>query len=686
MRAFLVLSLLLPLATSAQTRYEWVGGNGNWTEAANWSPVGVPAEADTAVVENGSTRIVSLTENTTVARLEVVRLGVIAGNFDLTITDHLLWAGGGAGFETFRGTGTITLAFGATGHLAEGTSRFQMTSGRTLVNDGTILWDGTGFWSGRGRLVNNGEVILATSGVDAIAFSDLTDAITNTASGVIRRDGPDAARISAGIVNDGLIRIENGTLNLNAFNAIGITGAGTIEVDSGAELLVTGGNNTQARITGETVTIDAFNGRTIVTDEYDAATTRIVGSAGELRLNTDATITDLVMEGGVLGGSGTVTITGSLTWTGGAMEGSGTTSLGPTIPLTISGDATIRLNESRTLRTEGTVTWTGDADLQAGSGDTTFENAGTLTSSGPGERFSNFLTFRNTGTVIHDGGLLRFGGPMHNEGDIRIESGTIGLASNGTDTGRYEIADAGRLEQVFQTRRFTESVVVEGTGTFDFRGGTLVNRATWLPGSSPGTLTVDSDWPAMQPEGVLDIEVGGPTPGTDFDQIAVNGAFEAGGTVRLTLSDGFTPGLDDRFLIVSAAEGATGSFDVLDLPDTSPAGYIQTTSEGVIYGLGTPVASEESGPSLPEALALHPPAPNPSRRSVRLNYALPDAGDIALTVYDALGRSVAVLVSGSRQPGEYETSLDTSRLAPGPYLLRLGTEAGTVTRRLTVVR
>ncbi|MEM6328563.1 MAG: hypothetical protein AAF791_15715, partial [Bacteroidota bacterium] len=127
MRAFLVLALLLPLATSAQTRYEWVGGNGNWTEAANWSPMGVPAEADTAVVANGSIRIASLTQNTIIAGLEMGGLGVIAGNFDLTITDHLLWAGGGAGFETFRGTGTITLASGATGHLAEGTSRFQMT-------------------------------------------------------------------------------------------------------------------------------------------------------------------------------------------------------------------------------------------------------------------------------------------------------------------------------------------------------------------------------------------------------------------------------------------------------------------------------------------------------------------------------------------------------------------------------
>ena len=79
--------------------------------------------------------------------------------------------------------------------MAEGTTRYQMSSGRTLVNNGSLLWDGTGQWSGQGRLVNNGDLILAMSGVDGIIFSSLADGITNTASGVIRRDGPDAVAV-----------------------------------------------------------------------------------------------------------------------------------------------------------------------------------------------------------------------------------------------------------------------------------------------------------------------------------------------------------------------------------------------------------------------------------------------------------------------------------------------------------
>ena len=46
----------------------------------------------------------------------------------------------------------------------------------------------------------------------------------------------------------------------------------------------------------------------------------------------------------------------------------------------------------------------------------------------------------------------------------------------------------------------------------------------------------------------------------------------------------------------------------------------------------------------------------------------------------------ACLVDGERPAGTHEVRLDTARLAPGVYIAHLGTEAGGLTRRLTVVR
>ena len=109
----IVAAFVLVSSTSAQTRYVWVGGSsGDWTDASNWSPSGIPAAADTAVVgEQGQgQRIAILTANTEVSGLVVEGLGVVTGNFDVTVTERFVWSGGGSGFETFRGNGTITNA------------------------------------------------------------------------------------------------------------------------------------------------------------------------------------------------------------------------------------------------------------------------------------------------------------------------------------------------------------------------------------------------------------------------------------------------------------------------------------------------------------------------------------------------------------------------------------------------
>ncbi|MEM1117548.1 MAG: T9SS type A sorting domain-containing protein, partial [Bacteroidota bacterium] len=372
------------------------------------------------------------------------------------------------------------------------------------------------------------------------------------------------------------------------------------------------------------------------------------------------------------------------------MAGSGTTVLGPAIPLTISGAASISLADTRTLRTEGPVTWTGDADLGGGFG-TTFENGGTLTSSGPGVRNISLLTFRNTrtGTLVHDGGTLRFSnGPVENLGVIRIEDGTVETVANVANAGRTEIAETGRLAHTSATHTFTEAAEVAGTGTVALVAP-VTNRATWRPGGSAiGTITVDSDWPAMEPEGTINFVIGGSTPGTEFDQLSVAGTFAAGGTIRVTLINGFRPQEGDRFLIVPAASGATGTFDTEALPQTTPAGYIQTTSEGVFYGIGTPVANEDAGPgeALPTAFALGQPYPNPVAQRAALTYDVPEAARVRLVLYDVLGRAVTVLVEGEHAAGRHTATLDAAGLPSGVYVARLEAPAFAQTQRLTVVR
>ena len=78
--------------------------------------------------------------------------------------------------------------------------------------------------------------------------------------------------------------------------------------------------------------------------------------------------------------------------------------------------------------------------------------------------------------------------------------------------------------------------------------------------------------------------------------------------------------------------------------------------------------------------------PNPVASSATLRFTLPEAGDIALRVYDLLGRVVAEVASGTHEAGAHTATFDASALPSGVYLVRLQTPRGAVTQRLTHVR
>jgi len=90
------------------------------------------------------------------------------------------------------------------------------------------------------------------------------------------------------------------------------------------------------------------------------------------------------------------------------------------------------------------------------------------------------------------------------------------------------------------------------------------------------------------------------------------------------------------------------------------------------------VVSTEDAP-VPEAFVLEPNYPNPFRASTTIRFGLPEASPVRLTVYDVLGRQVAVLVDASLAPGIHRVRFDAAHLPSGMYLVAL--EAGG--RRMT---
>ncbi len=95
---------------------------------------------------------------------------------------------------------------------------------------------------------------------------------------------------------------------------------------------------------------------------------------------------------------------------------------------------------------------------------------------------------------------------------------------------------------------------------------------------------------------------------------------------------------------------------------------------------------EIGGVDLPVAYALRQNYPNPASASTTIEFDLPEAGFVRLSVYDLLGREIAVPVSGDKAAGSYRVTLDTGKLAAGQYFYRIKASGYESTLQFVVVR
>ncbi|WP_456429450.1 T9SS type A sorting domain-containing protein [Rhodocaloribacter sp.] len=115
--------------------------------------------------------------------------------------------------------------------------------------------------------------------------------------------------------------------------------------------------------------------------------------------------------------------------------------------------------------------------------------------------------------------------------------------------------------------------------------------------------------------------------------------------------------------------------------ETIPAG--PTTR---ITGDGSLRESVEVAVSVPDAYGLGQNYPNPFNPATRIVYALPEGGPVRLTVFDALGREIRVLVDGDRPAGEHTATFDAGALPSGLYFYRIEAGAFAETRTMMLVK
>ena len=91
----------------------------------------------------------------------------------------------------------------------------------------------------------------------------------------------------------------------------------------------------------------------------------------------------------------------------------------------------------------------------------------------------------------------------------------------------------------------------------------------------------------------------------------------------------------------------------------------------LIYFWGTDSSVSIEKEAVPGDRLLGTNYPNPFSQTTSIPYTLNNPGHVKLTVYDVLGRSVAVLVDGQKGEGVHTIQWDAATLPSGLYYARL---------------
>lgn len=107
-------------------------------------------------------------------------------------------------------------------------------------------------------------------------------------------------------------------------------------------------------------------------------------------------------------------------------------------------------------------------------------------------------------------------------------------------------------------------------------------------------------------------------------------------------------------------------------------------------GITTDIEKDAALSDLPTVTALIGNYPNPFNPTTVIGYSV-GTQDLAslqvrLSVYDLLGREVAVLVNGFQSPGRYEVTFNASNLSSGVYLIRMQAGTQSFTRKMMLVK
>jgi hypothetical protein len=90
--------------------------------------------------------------------------------------------------------------------------------------------------------------------------------------------------------------------------------------------------------------------------------------------------------------------------------------------------------------------------------------------------------------------------------------------------------------------------------------------------------------------------------------------------------------------------------------------------------------------NIPLDFTLEQNYPNPFNPSTKISFGLPLRSNAVLKVFNALGQEVVELVNESLEAGTHSYNFDASKLTSGIYIYSLQTDAGVISKKMTLVK
>ena len=174
-------------------------------------------------------------------------------------------------------------------------------------------------------------------------------------------------------------------------------------------------------------------------------------------------------------------------------------------------------------------------------------NLGTFVVPGGDQTFISTLTLTNDGTMTLEATNSQF----------RFEAGT-----SISGTGAIILTNEATMNVNGQSVTNGANHTIKGNGIIALNGGSLTNNGIFEPGLSPGKLTVSGNY-TQGSTGALNVEIGGNTPVTGYDQLAVGGNAALNGTLNVSLINGFLPAVGDVFQFITTGS-FSGSFSTIN--------------------------------------------------------------------------------------------------------------------------